>query len=143
MLRSKPELWFLFLVLHLGNWVFRNTSGFVPDVVESEVESWVVERRSSPLYDVFTVNMKPAFQCYHEWCLLKFKAFPHAISMDGNRTCRCECTRNGGFASFLPSLGKCINARMAASFAGNLLRRSFSSTTLGPEEKALRAQHRI
>lgn len=141
MLLSKPELLFLFLVLHLGNWFFRNASGSVRDVVQSEVKSWVVERRPPLENDGFTINMKPNFRCFHEWCVHKFKAHPQAIPMEGNRTCRCECSRNGrgGFASFLPSMRRCISASMAASFAGNLVRRSFPSTVIGPKEKAIRA----
>ena len=131
MLRSKPGLLFLFLVLHLANCC--NGNSYVPlprELVESQLESWVVERRSSQhmhmATDLFTLNMKPTFQCLHEWCQYRFNARYHSGGVnDGHCTCYCN---KRGFSSFLPSVRKCINASMAASFAGNLARRSVSST---------------
>lgn len=129
MLRSKPGLLFLFLVLHQANCC--NGNAYVPlprELVESQVESWVVERRSSQhmATDWFTLNMKPTFQCLHEWCQFRFNA--RISTVGANRShCTCYCDKRG-FSSFLPSVRKCINASMAASFAGNLARRSFSST---------------
>ena len=115
-LQSKTELLFLFLVVHLGNWSY----GQVPDVVESQVKSWEVERRSSST-DFFTVYMKPTFRCFAEWCAHRFNAtFFHTRDYS-----YCSCTCSLPESSFLPSMRRCINARMAARFAGNLVRRSF------------------
>ena len=132
MLRSKPGLLLLFLVLHLANCCNGNAYVHLPhELVESQVESWVVERRSSQhmhnmATDWFTLNMKPTFKCVYQWCQFRFNA--HYQSVDDNRThCTCRCDKPG-FSSFLPSVRKCINASMAASFAGNLVRRSFSNT---------------
>lgn len=111
MLRSKTELLFLFLVVHLGNWSY----GSVPEVVESQVKSWEVERRSSST-DLFTVNMKPTFRCLAEWCLHRFNA-TYFYTRDFSY-CSCTCGVHE-FASFLPSMRRCINARMAARLAGN------------------------
>ncbi|XP_015762327.1 PREDICTED: uncharacterized protein LOC107341426 [Acropora digitifera] len=111
MLRSKTELLVLFLVVQLGNWSY----GFVSDVVESQVKSWKVERRSSSI-DFFTVYMKPTFRCLFEWCQHRFNATYDSNA--GNYSyCSCTC-REHDFASFLPSMRSCINARMAKGFAG-------------------------
>ena len=128
MLRSRPELLSLFLVVHLGNWFYGDAS--VSDVVESQVKSWEVERRSSSI-DYFTVNMKPTFRCLAEWCGHRFNAaYGHKVGVNyGYCRCACEKPDSPGFPSFLPSMRRCINASMAASFAGNLVRRSFSITT--------------
>ncbi|XP_044182948.1 uncharacterized protein LOC122963539 isoform X2 [Acropora millepora] len=122
MLRSKPGLLFLFLVLHLANCC--NGNSYVPlprELVESQLESWVVERRSSQhmhmATDWFTLNMKPTFQCLHEWCQYRFNARYHSGGVNDSH-CTCYCNKRGGFSSFLPSVRKCINASMAASFAG-------------------------
>lgn len=120
MLRSKTELLFLFLVVQLGNWSY----GYVhlPEVVESQVKSWEVERRSSST-DFFTVNMKPTFNCLFEWCLYRFNATYDYSAVDYSY-CSCTCSEHD-FTSFLPSMRSCINARMAARFGGNLVMRSF------------------
>ena len=124
MLRSRPELLSLFLVVHLGNWFYGDANEH--DFVESRVKSWKVERTSSP--DFFTVNMKPTFRCLTEWCPSPFNA-AYNFKVDGNYSyCGCIC-RKTGFTSFLPSMHRCINASMAASFAGNLVRRLFVITT--------------
>ena len=131
MLRSKPGLLFLFLVLHLANCC--NGNSYVPlprELVESQLESWVVERRSSQhmhmATDWFTLNMKPTFKCVYQWCRFRFNAHYHSVGVNDSH-CTCYCDKRG-FSSFLPSVRKCINASMAASFAGNLARRSVSST---------------
>lgn len=119
MLGSKTELLFLFLVVQLGNWSYGAVR--VSDVVESQVKSWKVERRSSST-DFFTVYMKPTFRCLAEWCAHRFNA-TYYYTRDYSY---CQCTCNvPEFASFLPSMRRCINTRMAARFAGNLVRRSF------------------
>lgn len=112
MLRSKTELLFLFLVVALGNWFYGDA--VVRDVDESEVESWKVERRFSPSYDRFSVNMKPPFPCQHEWCKVNFRA--SFLGVDGFRSCRCKCNVAG--YTFLPSIRRCINASEADRFAG-------------------------
>ena len=117
MLRSKTELLFLFFVVHLGNWFY----GSVSDVVESQVKSWEVERRSSST-DFFTVYMKPTLDCRASWCKDRFNAIFY-YSWDYSY-CQCTCSVPE-FASFLLSMRRCINANMAARFAGNLARRSF------------------
>ena len=125
MLRSKRGLLFLFLVLHQANCC--NGNAYVPlpsELVESQVESWVVKRGSSA--DLFTVNMKPTFACVYQWCRYRFNARYDSVGVNDSH-CTCHCDKRG-FSSFLPSVRKCINASMAASFAGNLARRSFSST---------------
>lgn len=117
MLRSKTELLFLFLVVHLGNWFY----GSVSDVVESQVKSWEVDRRSSS-FDFFTVHMKPTLKCRARWCNDRFNA-NYYYSWNYSY-CQCTCSVPK-FASFLPSMRRCIDASMAARFAGNLARRSF------------------
>ena len=127
MLRSKTELLFLFLVVALGNWFYGDA--VVPDVDESKIESWKVERRFSPSYDSFTVNMKPkpTFICYDQWCRKEFHA--SFLERDArHRSCSCKCNL-AGYTSFLPSIRRCINASEAARFAGNLMRRSFFRKT--------------
>jgi len=114
MLRSKTELLFVFLVVHLEYWFYGDA--IVNDVDESQVESWKVERRFSPSYDRFSVNMKPDGICQHEWCRDKFRA--SFLGVDGFRSCRCKCNGAGGYTSFLPSIHRCINASEAARFAG-------------------------
>ena len=128
MLRSKTELLFVFLVVHLGYWFYGDA--MVPDVDESQVESWKVDRRFSPSYDSFSVIMKPTFRCFFEWCRHKFYA--SYLSVEHSfRSCSCKCNR-AGYTSFLPSIHRCINASEAARFAGNLMRRSFFSKTRAP-----------
>ena len=127
MLRSKPGLLFLFLVLHQTNCCNGNADASLRKLVESQVESWVVKRGSSVIAtDLFTVNMKPTFECVYQWCQFRFNARYHSVHVNHSH-CTCYCDKRD-FSSFLPSVRKCINASMAASFAGNLARRSFSST---------------
>ena len=120
MLRSKPGLLFLFLVLHQANCCNGNAYVLAHELVESQVESWVVKRGSSRMAtDLFTVNMKPTFECVYQWCQFRFNAHYHSVS-DNHSHCTCYCDKRGGFSSFLPSVRKCINASMAASFAGKI-----------------------
>ena len=122
MLRLKPRL---FLLLFLLLCYEKNLVGCaVPEFFESEVERWVVERRSSSP-DSFTLYMKPSYSCVYEWCQFKFNAQFSAVV--GNYiACTCTCI-NPGFPSFLPSMRRCINASVAASFAGNSLTCSWDS----------------
>ena len=120
MLRLKPRLLLLLFLLLCD----ENLVGYaLREFVESEVESWVVERRSSSP-DVFTFYMKPSYGCVFEWCRFKFNAVYLRVADDYSS---CTCTCKSGFPSFLPSMRRCINASVAASFAGNSLTCSWDS----------------
>ena len=109
-MKWKPKFLTLLLLIFL---CVHQTSPHVPDVDESKVESWVVERRSD-MSDLFTVSMKSGSRCYHEWSG-KFSA--NYLSLVGNyESCTYYCDPK--FPTFLPSLQTCINATLAASIGG-------------------------
>ena len=113
--KSKDNLqFFLFLFFFLARLTNPST---VPDVDESQVKSWVVERRSSNV-DLFAVNMKSNHTCYHEWCRFKFFAVYRSIS---NNKRYCSCTCQTAYPSFSPSMRRCIDASLAASFGGKFI----------------------
>ncbi|XP_068714839.1 uncharacterized protein [Montipora foliosa] len=111
MLRLKPRLLLLLFLLLC----YENLVGCaVREFFESEVESWVVERSSSSP-DSLTFYMKPNYTCVYQWCEFKFNAEYLRVA-DDYSSCTCIC--KSGFPSFLPSMRRCINATVAASFAG-------------------------
>ena len=116
----KPKcLLFLFL---LG---FSRLSPTVSSIDESNVASYVVERRSSNS-DLFFVYTKNVGQCeYWSWC----KKFGTAYSAGGANSCGCSCDSN--FPSFLPSSRKCLKGnQLPANFGGdysiNVMVKAFS-----------------
>lgn len=105
----KPK-YFLFLFL-LG---FSRLSLTVSSIDESDVASYVVERRSSAS-DLFFVNTTNVRQCESNgWC----KNFGTAYAAGGVNSCGCGCDIN--FPSFLPSSRKCLEGnQLLANFGGD------------------------
>lgn len=105
----KPK-YFLFLFL-LG---FSRLSLTVSSIDESDVASYVVERRSSAS-DLFLVNTTNVRQCESSgWC----KNFGTAYAAGGANSCGCGCDIN--FPSFLPSSRKCLKGnQLPANFGGD------------------------
>lgn len=105
----KPKyLLFLFL---LG---FSRLSLTVSSIDESDVASYVVERRSSDS-DLFFVNTKNVRQCESNgWC----KKFGTAYAAGDANSCGCSC--DFSFPSFLLSSRKCLKGnQLPATFGGD------------------------
>ena len=113
----KPKAMFLLLLVSLC--VLR-TSLTVSKINESEVKSFVVERRAIGGYDLFTVNMKSNYQCtdatVSDWCRSLGGYWAHQLSWQNKSSCSCTCLAS--LFSFVPRMQTCINATQAASFGG-------------------------
>lgn len=120
-MKSKPE----FLLL-LFFFLFHKASP-VRDVVLSEVESWIVERRANDV-DLFTMHMKTSRQCLYQWCEFKFSANYKAVV--GNYVaCICTCSQPA-LPTFIPSMQTCVNSTLAANFGECGGERYFNKQTL-------------
>lgn len=112
-MKSKPRFFSLILLICLHQTRLALT-GFVD---ETEVESFVIERKISYSYEYFTVNMKPNHSCtndHYNWC----------ISVQATivaQACSCKCWPPGYV--FIAPAKKCIGPLEAKAFGGKEAKR--------------------
>lgn len=113
---SKPRFFNLILLICL-----HQTRLALPGFVnETEVESFVIERKSSYNYEYFTVNMKPNHSCTNgqlqfSWCI-SVRARQIA-----DQACSCECWPPGYV--FIAPAKMCIDSQEAKAFGGKEAKR--------------------
>lgn len=99
--------------------VYQNPA--LSDIVESELKSFVVERRRR---DLFTLNMKSDHTCatnYGELTKLCASVGGFRDSFTSNpSSCSCLCWNISPF-TFLPSIPRCADQTLAYNFGGELI----------------------
>ena len=101
--------------------VYQNPA--LSDIVESELKSFVVERRMSER-DKFTLNMKSDHTCatnYGELTKLcaSVGGFRDIFTRNPS-SCSCVCWDSSPF-TFLPSIQRCADQTLADIFGGELI----------------------
>lgn len=116
-MKSKPMFLGIFMLVLL---LVYQIIPALSDIVESELESFVVERRRAE-QDIFTVNMKSDHTCAENPLELDEFCTPlGGVRQDSGtrypRSCSCICW----YApyTFLPSIQRCANETLAANFGG-------------------------
>lgn len=117
-MKSKPMFLGIFILVFLL--VYQNPA--LSDIVESELKSFVVERRMRGR-DKFTLNMKSDHTCatnYIELSTFCASGDGHHDSFTRNpSSCSCVCW-NSPF-TFLPSIQRCADKTLADNFGGELI----------------------
>lgn len=112
---SKMKFFLSLVCIH-----FSATGLTMPNIDESKVKSFVVERRSTAPYDYFIVNMKTNHTCTEgsvfDWCKL-FQGY-QGTSKENKSSCSCRCLPP--FYAIIPPMQTCINVTRAALFGGKL-----------------------
>ena len=114
---SKAKFFLSLVCIH-----FSGTNLTMPNIDESKVKSFVVERRRASPYDYFTVNMKTNHTCTEGsaassvdvWCGL-FRG-DQGTSNGDKSSCSCSCIHP--FYAIIPPMQTCINFTRAALFGG-------------------------
>ena len=110
---SKAKFFLSLVCIH-----FSGTNLMMPNIDETKVKSFVVERKINDPHDHFTVNMKTNHTCtegsVYYWCRL-FQGYQDT-SKGNKSSCSCKCFPP--FYAIIPPMQTCINVTRAALFGG-------------------------